>query len=424
MSHKHIKKLISESNDSNPIANGRPSLVSLTGKADNIIFSDIVATQVTDTPNAAVYGLSVYNTGKKDGDTVKLDIYHDSGTSTGRMTLTRGYALDEADTAKAYKAGDLFKLDAKGLFFEVAEDITLSTLNGDTTYDKVVTGVSEAKIRLVTDAMPYDNPDHADMSEVDFTLRKWDLNVNSRKLRVAISNELIEDLQTSDLDSDALVDDVIASSIAMDINKDIIQKLINVSNRFEDEHFVKDGIGDLSTGATITEKSRNLYALVCLAASRVYEKTTYSATYVICSPMVYSILSGSGWIRPTEDAEYDPEKNATLSGVMNNGMLVYVDRFPLFEYFVVGCKHEREGLESIGSLYYSPYKENDNAGFISIISSPDDLHPRIGVMVRYALSVNTLYTSLSVEERESTRADDWNKLMGKSEASQFVRVKF
>ncbi|AIA64878.1 putative precursor of head vertex subunit [Cronobacter phage S13] len=425
MSYKHIKQLIHESNQTGNVENGRPTLVSVTGKADNIIFTDLVATQVTKTPNASVYGLSVYNTGKKEDDSVKSDIYHDPGTSTGALGITQGYKLDEFDVSKAYEAGDQFKVESKGLFFEVTQNVTFSSLDGEDDYQKLMTGITLAKARVLTDAIPYGEDTREEIAGVDFTLRKWDLQIGARKLKVSISNELIEDMHFNSMDSDALIDDIVASSVAMDINKDIIQKLINVSNRFEDPFFVKNGIADLSgAGKSVTDKARELYALICLAGSRIYERTTYAATYVVCSPMVFSILTGSGWVKPFKSEEDDETLNSTLAGVMNNGMKIYVDRFPLFEYFVVGCKHEREGLESVGSLYYSPYTENDGAGFLTFVNPPSDFQPRIGVLVRYALSINNVYSNLTEEEREIVGADDWNKLMGKSEASQFVRVKF
>lgn len=426
MSYKHIKQLIAESTQTGASVNGRPTLVSVTGKADNIIFTDLVATQITKTPNASVYGLSVYNTGLKGTEIVKSDIYHDPGTSTGELGITQGYKLDEYSASKAYSSGDQFKVEDKGLFFEATESVTFSSLDGTTDYDKLMTGITLGKVRVITDGIPYgsDTRDE-EIAGVDFTMTKWDLEVEARKLKVDISNQLIEDMRYNSFDSDALIDDIIASSIAMDINKDIIQKLINVSNRFEDPFFVKDGIADLSgSGKSVTDKARELYALICLAGSRIYERTTYSATYVVCSPMVFSMLSGSGWVKPLKEEEEGETLNSTLGGIMNNGMKIYVDRFPMFEYFVVGCKHEREGLESVGSLYYSPYAENDGAGFITIVSPPSDFQPRIGVLARYALSINNVYSNLAEDERKSVKANEWNKLMGKSEASQFVRVKF
>ncbi len=87
-------------------------------------------------------------------------------------------------------------------------------------------------------------------------------------------------------------------------------------------------------------------------------------------------------------------------------------------------QHDLEGLQAVGSMYYSPYTENDGAGFLTIVSPPSDFQPRIGVVVRYALSINNIYSNLTEAERVSVKANDWNKLMGKSEASQFVRVKF
>lgn len=424
MSYKHIHKLMLESTETGANSNARPTLVSVTGKADNIIFTDLVATQVTDTPNAAVYGISVYNTGEKGADTVKSDIYHDPGTSSGVMGITQGYKLDEFSASKAYVAGDQFKVEDKGLFFEVAVDTTFSSLEGTTDYEKLMSGIVLAKVRVLTDGIPFGTDTRDEIAGIDFTMEKWDLNVESRKVKISISNELLEDMRGNNVDSDALVDDIIASSIAMDINKDIIQKLINVSNRYEDDFFVKKAVADLSRDDTITNKARDLYAMICLAGSRIYEKTTYAATYVVCSPTVFSILTGSGWVKPFKTEEDSEELNSTLSGVMNNGMKIYVDRFPMFDYFVVGCKHERAGLESVGSLYYSPYAENDGAGFITIVSAPSDFQPNVGVMVRYALSINNVYSNLTSDERGKVRADDWNALMGKSEASQFVRVKF
>lgn len=425
MSYKHIQTLISESTQTGSIVNGRPTLVSVTGKADNIIFTDLVATQATKTPNAAVYGISVFNTGsKEDGTLVKADIYHDPGTSTGRVGITQGYKLDEYDPAKAYVAGDQFKVEAKGLFFEATSSVTMSSLDGADDYEKLMTGVATAKVRVLTDAIPYGDDTRDEIAGVDFNLRKWDLEVEARKLKVTISNELIEDMRFNDLDSDGLIDEIISSSVAMDINKDIIQKLVNVSNRFDDQEYIKNGALDLTGTRPLIEKSRELYSVICMAASRIYERTTYAGTYVVCSPKVFSVLSGSGWVRPLKEENQDETLNSTLSGIMNNGMKIYVDRFPLFDYFVVGMQHELEGLQAVGSMYYSPYTENDGAGFLTIVSPPSDFQPRIGVMVRYALSINNIYSNLTEAERKDVKANDWNKLMGKSEASQFVRVKF
>lgn len=425
MSYSHIKQLIRESTESGASAKGRPSLVSVTGKSDNIIFTDLVATQITNTPNAAVYGVSVYNVGMKDGEIVKSDIYHDPGTSTGDVGITQGYELDEF-SAKEYKKGNRFKVSDQGLFFEATDDVDFSTFDGTTDYDKLISAIVAGKARVLTDAIPYDNDTREEIAGVDFRMRKWDLEVGSRKLKVEISQELIDDMRFNDMDSDVLIDDIIASSVAMDINKDIIQKLINVSNRFTDDNVAKNGVVDLSDDKrALFEKARDLYATICMAGARIYDKITYSPTYVICSPKVFSVLSGSGWVRPIlSEEEEDETLNSTLSGVMNNGMKIYVDRFPLFDYFVVGCKHESAGYETVGSLYYSPYAENEGPGFLRVVSPPSDFQPHIGVIARYGLSINNLYTNLTVEELKNTSANDWNNLMGRSEASQFVRVKF
>jgi hypothetical protein len=143
--------------------------------------------------------------------------------------------------------------------------------------------------------------------------------------------------------------------------------------------------------------------------------TSFDATYVLCSARVTGILAASGWLHETDD------DHPLANGRLNNGYYVYTDTNSPFDYLLTGCKYDLGDLDHVGSLFFAPYEEADEAGSMKVSVDPASLQPKVAILMRYGLSVNPYTTENSTDRLID--GDDWTNLAGKSKLSQIIGVK-
>lgn len=403
MSISKIHQLLSESTTTAANSQGRPALVGLTRSVNALIYSELVAIQPSSQPTATLFGVRYYNP--------HVDMAFQSMATYGGAVGYRD-AIAMAALGTAYTAGSIFK-DKDDVVYEAIKDFTLSGSGSieDAIYEAVIIGDCRFKSESAVSSYFEGSPD---IVQTDFQFDRWNATMNSRKLKSSVTVELMQDLEANKMDAPSVVEDVLATMVSEDINKDIIQTIGTVSTRFYMEGMSKP-ILDLTNATDAVIIGRTIYQYVCEMKGQMQKATSFDATYVLCSVRVGALLSASGWLKPSKDP--------LATGELYNGLKVYVDAYSAFDYMVVGCKHDLNDLEHVGSLFFSPFEEADNLGAYKIVNDPDSLQPHICMLIRYGLSVNPYTTGLDEADKRITKGDDWNKLAGQSKMSYLMGVK-
>lgn len=390
------------------VQNTRPELVSLTRAVNNLIYHELVAVQETDLPVATLFGVKYRN---PNGDMTFSSAATYSGRISGRTDI------DDVDMAKAYVKGDLFKHDTTDVVYEVVAPVTLTPLDADKD-TAIMKAVFQSKIRLVSEAADtskYETSD--DIASTSFQMDRWNIPVRSRKFKTEMTVELMQDLEANQFEADGVIEDILGTVASEEVNKDIIQTLITVSKRYNVTGTITDGIFDATAlyAKDAPALGRTLYQFACEMGQEMNRTTSFDATYVLCSARVTGLLGASGWLHETD------EEHPLAAGRLNNGYYVYTDTNSPFDYIMTGCKYDLGDMDHVGSLFFAPYTEADEAGSIKVSVDPASLQPKVAILMRYGLSVNP-YTAENDSDR-LIKGDDWTNLAGKSKMSQIVGIK-
>lgn len=406
-----INELIHESTSTSSIALGRPKLLALTNSVNSLIFKDLVVTQATHNPIATLFGLRYLDPKGKQ-------FYHTQSTYGGEIGDRTG--IESFDKTKTYEKGKKFKTEDDSVY-EVISDAGFKP--SDPSYSSVLDidiifhGILENNVRIVSDAMSLATAENPNLiiSENIFKLDRWSIETRSRKIKSSPTIELIQDLTAAGFGIE-LIYDLLSKSVSEEINKDILQKLITVSTRHESLGDLTSAFLDLTGASNDPTHSRTVYRLICEMAAEILTSTAYRATYCVCSPKVHAMLSASGWLKD------DPRVENLNSGMLVNGIVVYVDTTSKFDYAIVGTtQKDVNGDGTVGSLFYAPYTEQDGVEF-NIATDIGSLNDHIMVNSRYGLSVNP-YTNAK-DGQQIIAGDDWTSHSGSSKYSRIMGVKF
>lgn len=399
-----INELLIESS-AGDVDQGRPQLLALTLAVNALVYADLVAIQKTSSPIATLFGMRYIN---RDGDMTFRTPATYGGVYGDRDKVTKELSA----AATSFAKDESFKYQK--VIYQAIEAVNITDLGGGDNIDtQLAIALMLNKVRIVSDAGEISEMEYIAPSESKFRIDRWRIEAKTRKLKTEITHELIQDLKSQGIDAEATVRKMLAHELADELNRDIMHKLQTVSMRHETAT-TKAGIYYAGGASDDPTKGRTLYRLVSEMARAVQSETSYEATYVLCSPRVAGLLASSGWMKADSDM-----KNLFV-GTLVDGLKVYVDAMTRFDYAIVGTKQSRGEMETVGSLFYSPYVEADSAGSFAVAVSTDDMQPRIMGMSRYGLSVNPYTTS--TEDEQINAGDNWNELAGKSKYSRFVGV--
>ena len=415
-----ISNLLSESNTTISNAQGRPALLALTRATTKLIYQDLVATQYTNQPTAALYGVKYLNPNKELS-------FVTGATYSGQYGSKDREALEEITTANkdSFTKGKLF------LFQDVVFKSLSDTPFAGTTETEIFDIISEANaastIRMApeaADTSKFETKD-GDISAAGFVVNKWQAPVKSRKFKTELTVELAQDMEAAGFDAPTMLEDILATQMAEEVNKDVLQSLVTVSSRFKVNGVSEKGVLDLSTLGSSVDQARNLYRFICEMNASIQRATSYSATYVVASSRVAGLLASAGWLQQKDS---QPE---SCYGILNNGLVVYCDNNSPVEYVIVGVKDSYGPEEMIGSLFYAPYAEGlskdadptDHVGAYKVINDPDSLQPKLALLIRYALCVNPYTMGLNDEQARVIDASDIDNFAGRSQMSVLLGVK-
>lgn len=412
-----LNKLLRESTSTTSNQGARPALIGLTRATTNLIYSDLVATQFTSQPVATLYGVR-YLTPDENLSFITGATYGGEVGSAERETLEE-LSLTNKDT---FKLGDMFKSNSTvyKVLSEPAFDTTANTIEGLLTF-----GIIKGTIRFVSEAANTEKFEAAnsDTSESRIKIDRWQAKVKSRKLKTELTVELAQDLEANGFDAPELIDDLLATQMAEEVNKDIIQSLVTVSTRLNLPG-MDNGILDLSSTSASPEQGRLLYRYVCDMNALIQQSTSYTGTYVLASARVAAVLASSGWLKNPKDGTIPP----AAMGILKNGLVVYDDPVSPVDYLIVGVKESYGDNENVASLFYAPFTEgtdgddDDEIGSFKVIVDPASLQPKVALLLRYALSVNPYTMGLDDAKARVIDSTNLDNFVGQSKMSYIIGV--
>ncbi|WCZ66379.1 capsid vertex protein [Yersinia phage MHG19] len=407
-----INNLLRESTTTSSSSIGRPDLVALTRATTDLIYTDLVAIQHTRQPEATIYGVKYLNHNKDMS-------FMSAGTYGGAINSRDD--IPEVEN-KSYVKGDLFKFE--DVVYKVLKDNPFEGTKETDMWYILAEALVDLTIRTVPDAAPtsYFEKSDSEIAEASLRMDRWQVPVRTRKLKTDLTVELAQDLESNQFDATNTIDDLLATVMAEEVNKDIVQSLITVSSRFRVTGTTDKGMLDLTTADTAPEQGRRLYRYICEMNAHIQRSTSYTGSYVMASSRCAALLSASGWLK--EDSQ-----NMLTDGRLNNGLPLYSDAVSPIDYVIVGVKANFGDMEHVGSLFYAPYTEGldleseEHVGAYKVIVDPDSLQPSLMLMVRYGLSVNPYTLGVPDEEARVINGDDFDSLAGMSKMSVLLGVK-
>lgn len=254
---------------------------------------------------------------------------------------------------KSYVKDDIFQFSSG--VYDVVEEFTIAA----DTSDFEVANIIESM--LASGAIVHH------MVESTFSLEKLMVTAASTYTRCAITQELMQDIESSygiDLMRDALV-----ASASERMNKEMVRFMLETAKA--DAPFAMKNDGDY-------KDARSLARAIQDSASNIQIDTGNEATWVMMSPKVYSILSTSGLIDDGFLGDLE---------VLKDMYFAPKDK----EYFLVGFVHEADDSDhagdqfekfQVGSYVLAPYVQE----FHRVLAT-ESMAEVQGSQLRFAISV-------------------------------------
>ena len=229
--------------------------------------------------------------------------------------------------------------------------------------------------------------------ELDIKITAVSVTSQTRKLKAKWTPELAQDLNAyHNLDAETELTQLLSEQIALDIDREILQHLLQSATGAtmywsrKPGDFLNKLTGAAVSGGSFTGTVREWYETLvetCIDVSNViYRKTLRgAANFMVCGPDVATILEASVLYKPS--FSMDPKENQFTIGTEKVGTLanrftVYKD--PYFPRNVVLLGYKGSSFLETGYVY-APYVP---LIVTPTLYEPNDFTPRKGVMTRYA----------------------------------------
>ena len=212
-----INELLRESTTTTSNSLGRPNLVALTRATTKLIYRDIIAEQRTNQPIAALYGVK-YLTPDNEFSFQTGATYGGEVGSKDRETIP-----ELTDKSQAIAKGGYFKY--QNVVYKALVASPLASTSAIDLSDALQEGLVSLTCRLVPDAAHTEKFEAGDVeiSNAVFQVNKWNAPVKSRKLKTALTVELAQDMESNGFYAPAFLEDLLATVMADEINKDVLQ---------------------------------------------------------------------------------------------------------------------------------------------------------------------------------------------------------
>ena len=416
---KTYQKLLAESMTSGNNVDGRPTILAITRKTNKRLYKVLVAEQPTTQPIATVFGMKYsFETGNES-----KDVLSDRSTGSGQYAYG-DTTLPILVTDAVMMKGQRFRYS--DFDFEVLRDgVSISGLPNVFEIIKTLEfAVLNGHIRIINDALGNDaSSQNQYIQQTKFTMERWKSEVRARKVRTLPTQELLQDMEGMGMDGEAAIEDLLATTLAADINSDIISKLVTIAGRYTGLG-AKNGYFDV----TLTSNALNgqlyvlgnaLVGIIAQMSAIVAAQSTFKPNWVLCSAAAAAVLESSELVA----FDYDDD-DIKYSYIKSTGMRIVVDSKSFGEYIMVGYTGKSEDtLDTISPLYYSPYVQNDGGGTFTAMEVVDQesLQPAFGMMSRYALCAAPNDDSGKIGP---INGEDWVELSGRSQLCMICPILF
>lgn len=261
---------------------------------------------------------------------------------------------------------------------------------------KTVLGSDSTGSTTLTPAWEYAFDGSDSIPELDIKIAKVAVTAGERKLKVKWTPELAQDLNAYHvLDAEAELTQIMADQIALDIDMEILQDMVNNAKAATYYWDARPGnFVDRATGAPVAgsftggvgDWNMTLAYRITEVSNEIMRKNLRSgANFIVCGPDVASVLENIASWRPTMDIA-DPSNTKFSMGIEKAGTLsnrYTVYKVPTFyrNVILVGYK----GDEWLATGYvYAPYIP---LIVTPTIYEPDNFSPTKASMTRYAKQV-------------------------------------
>ena len=230
--------------------------------------------------------------------------------------------------------------------------------------------------------------------ELDIKIRAVSVTAEPRKLKAKWTPELAQDLNAyHNLDAEVELTQILSEQIALDIDREILQHLLQGATGAtmywsrKPGNFVNKLTGADVTGGSFTGTVREWYETLvetCIDVSNTIQRKTLrgAANFMVCSPDVATIFEASVLYKPSLDMTPGASAMFALgtekTGTLANRFTVYKD--PYFPRNVILLGYKGNSFLETGYVY-APYVP---LVVTPTLYDPTDFTPRKGVMTRYA----------------------------------------
>lgn len=412
-----------ENNPDRTTLNTKSHTVSLYKSVTNLIYKDLVQVNDTETRLANVFCWEhIDNKGNL--------IVNTPATYSGKFGRSERDELISGGnvypTKKDYVVEEYF-IDDNDIVYQALKDNPFTGINENTDTESLYASIIEGNVRYVSDGS---NNDGFEPTDSSFNLRSWRGKVTTRRTKLDITIEAMQDLQRSvSGDAEQSVIDSIAMVISDDINKDIIHKLLCISKRYKSQKYDNKSFVDLSTdirdGYVI---GRDLYSMITDMTAYVTSQTKFTPTYVVTSPRVAGMINSSGM------SVADGKKRGDIQDryVLNDGTIMLVDVTAKFDYIMVGVKNSNASSLYMSNFVHKVDFEDDDKNTKEIavgtynvfrVTNPNSLSDSYMCHSRYALTSPPYTYSDDESDSKIVHGDDWVKMANNSPLSMMIGIK-
>jgi len=266
---------------------------------------------------------------------------------------------------------------------------------GTVSYPQKDTFANDASVVGAVDATAFTLENNANIPEIDIKVDSVAVTAQTKKLKAKWTPELGQDLNAyHNLDAEVELTSILSEQIALEIDHEILQDLINgaTAGTFywsRSPGLFVDRVTGAEVGAgtsapdftgTVSEWYETLIETINDVSAQIHRKTLRGgANFIVTSPEVANILEFTAGFRASVTADDQRgDIGAVRVGALSKKFDVFVDPYFPRNLVLVG----RRGASFLESGYvYAPYVPLQ---VTPTIFGVEDFVPRKGVMTRYA----------------------------------------
>jgi hypothetical protein len=237
------------------------------------------------------------------------------------------------------------------------------------------------------------------IKEMAFTIDKYSIIADTRKLRARWSTELEQDMRAiHGLSAEDELVSILNTEIAGELNREILRKMYFVA-KLGCAHTTNAGIFDLnadSNGRWAVERFKGLMFQIEIERNAIMtDSRRGKGNYIVTTSNVASALAMTGLLDSVAASKLDTGlvvdiTAATYAGNLVNGLAVYVDPYGYevsggVEFVMVGYKGQSA---ADAAMIYSPYMPIE----LTKVVDPNSFQPAVGMQCRQAISNQPMET--------------------------------